>query len=456
MKLKVGVVGPLKSTHLIQELGHEFDDKLVLHPFVYESVEETIEIIRNNEQHVDIWLFSGQMPYFLAQDSKTQKPTFFLPLDGSSLTNVLLHVGYQEQRRLQKLSLDSLSQKLVDETFAELRLDAEHVHLYPYSNYRPVQELIDFHRLRYESGRVETCITGVRSVYDTLKNLDIPVYRIEPTRLSIRQTLERICHQGETMHFQRAQIAIQVVQIEDFIKTIARNLNSYDVYRLVLKVQEIVVEYTEHIQGSFVPLGDNKFMIFSTRGSLQEYGAGINAFLQRVHAVTDLSVHVGTGYGVTALTAEKNAYLALDHAGTYGSTTCAILIDDRGAVHGPLYQPKTLSFSNRTEDTVLLAKLKQVGVSIGTHNKIVAVQANLGQSSISALALSEWLGMTTRNASRILASLKACQLAKIVGKETGVGQGRPRLIYRVGDDSVSPRTDLNAPSQLHAESPPTG
>lgn len=50
----------------------------------------------------------------------------------------------------------------------------------------------------------------------------------------------------------------------------------------------------------------------------------------------------------------------------------------------------------------------------------------------SADDLSKWLGMTQRNARRILSCLEKVELAEVVGTEAPGPRGRPRKIFKIG------------------------
>lgn len=62
LKAKVGAVGPKDSLDLIKEIAEEYKDQMDLILFIYESVDETTEIVERNKHAVDVWIFSGLTP----------------------------------------------------------------------------------------------------------------------------------------------------------------------------------------------------------------------------------------------------------------------------------------------------------------------------------------------------------------------------------------------------------
>ncbi len=134
-------------------------------------------------------------------------------------------------------------------------------------------------------------------------------------------------------------------------------------------------------------------------------------------------------FGVTALSAERNAQLALGHAKNHRDA--AILVDHDGSIEGPLRQTNSISYEYWTQDKEMSENLKKAGVSITTFNKIISVQKALGQKYISASMIAEWMGMTPRNARRILSDLAEHNIIELIGEETPTNRGRPRKIYRI-------------------------
>lgn len=432
MIVKVGAVGPKDSIELLSDIGKEFQNHITIIPLIYTDIQETPRIVQEMKGKIDIWVFSGQAPYSIAKEYLDNEKTLVPQLNGSSLTKVLMEIVYRDHRRVDRVSFDTLHMHHLQETCNELGLQAGDIHLLSYPGYKPIQELVAFHSTLYRDGKVDACATCVSSVYEELKAAQIPVYRISPNRMSIRSLLNLARTAGESLHFKKSQIAVMTIEVNGLEKLIGENKSSYDVSRLHLRLQEQILNYVEEVSGAFISTGNGKYMIFSTRGAF-EGNPNVHAsnLLERLSVVTDRQTNIGIGYGVTALSAERNAQLALIHAQKIGS--CAILVDDEGSIHGPLQQPDSISFLYRTDDAHMNELLKKAGVTITTFTKLQAVQKHLGKNSISAPEIAELLSMTTRNARRILTDLEQQGLAQIIGEEVPTNRGRPRKIYRISD-----------------------
>lgn len=429
MKTKVGVVGPETSVDIIMAIGAEFLQQLELIRYDYSSVSEVRNIVQNNLSDIDMWLFSGQIPYLQANNIAPLNNSLFLPVNSSSLAKILLQIYANESRILSKFSIDCITEEDLHETVLDCELNDECMRTLPFSAENRLEDYIQFHGDLYRAGEVDACITSITLVYQALQDLGVPVYRMFPTRYSIRQLMTIICHHGETLQFKRSQIAIHVIQVEGF-DSMAGNRATYRLHRVDLKLREIILSYTEELLGSFVYLGNGMFIIFSNRGSIDDRYDRAVTLQSQIRQSTNLDSNIGIGYGTTSLFAEKNAYLALSHARQqlHPST---MLVDDHGSISGPLQTPESLSYRFRTTDREIAKKLQDAGINITTFAKLAALQENVDEGALTANIVSNILGMTPRNARRILNLLERYELATTIGHEALSDKGRPSKLYRV-------------------------
>ncbi|WP_240375856.1 hypothetical protein [Bacillus piscicola] len=429
LKINVGIVGPEDTVSLILKIVKEYEDKITAYPFVYKHAEETTDIVKKNQRDMDIWFFSGRTPFTLAKKSRVRQPFFYLELNGTSLTHVLVKMHYKDYQDISRISVDMLKERDIYEAYQDLDLPLTDVFIYEYPGYTPISEIVDFHSNLYMQGKVKVCATCLRYVYDELKRKGIPVYRITPTKTNVRSTIETALQRWETLQFKQSQIAVMLIRTGDMDNVDDKHTVSYDAHRLNFKLQSSIIDYAETVTGSFAALGIGKFIIFSTRGSIEQYESEAISLLEQLALITDYPSHIGIGYGDSALAAEENARVALYHAQLYGDF-CAFLVDNKGGVEGPLQQRQNISFEYRTENKEINAQLEKAGVTITTYNKMLSVQKNYGDNILTASIIAEWLKMTERNARRILNSLVTHGLAEIIGKEAPKA-GRPRQIFRI-------------------------
>ncbi|PIC57976.1 hypothetical protein CSV80_06635 [Sporosarcina sp. P12(2017)] len=436
MKTRVGIVGPKDSVEIMKDIAKEFEDQMTPVCFEYKNSIETTEIVEKNQHIIDIWIFSGQTPFSLAKESSSNQLFFYLSLDGSSLTKTLLNIVYNSKNDLRNISFDMMEERDISETYRSLNISYEQCHLYEYHGVTPINQIIEFHSMLYNKGKVSVCVTSLSDVYEALTSQGIPVYRVTPTLANVRTTYTSALQQWEALNFKQSQLTVMLISIDNINKIEKPHSFSYDIHRLNLELQSAILTFTESISGSFLSIGTGTFIIFSTRGSLRNAGDQSVRLLDSLSLITDFPSNIGIGYGDSALAAEENARLALLHAQNYNSNS-AFLVENDGMVKGPLNKSKSISFEFRNVDEEIGNKLKECGVSITSFNKIMSVQRNLGKHAITAADIAEWLKMTERNARRLLNNLTNAGIAKIIGQEAPATRGRPRNVYQVGLNYLS-------------------
>lgn len=89
-----------------------------------------------------------------------------------------------------------------------------------------------------------------------LKKINVPTYRIKPTKMVITETILIACQKSEIIQFKNSQVSVLILQIYEMNKLIAENSASFDAHRLNLKIQEIIIDFAENILGSFMHQGN--------------------------------------------------------------------------------------------------------------------------------------------------------------------------------------------------------
>src|SRR5699024_11427863 len=79
----------------------------------------------------------------------------FPTLNGSSLMKALLYITYHDQLNLEMMSLDTITETEVEETFSELQLSLNSVKLFSYKGYKTTEALIKFHYDLFKSNQTK-------------------------------------------------------------------------------------------------------------------------------------------------------------------------------------------------------------------------------------------------------------------------------------------------------------
>ncbi|MEG6584849.1 GTP cyclohydrolase [Dendrosporobacter sp. 1207_IL3150] len=431
-KINIAVVGPSDSVALICDVAQEKADKINILPFIYQDAPEVPDIIAQNDDRVDAWLFSGKVPHMYAlKSNKTSKPLLYIPHTGSSLYRVLIQILYIERLEIDRISFDTFSAKEIEETFTDISLDMPEYYTNEYSGTISGEELTKYHYDLWQDSKTSIAVTCFHSSFRKLKQLGIPAFRIWPTRSNIRSMLSTAINKVEAARFKGGQIAIHHIVIggyDDFVREAA---SGYDAKRKELQLYDILIKYTEAVKGSILMHDNGRYTIYSTRGSVEEVTKSFTTIPVHEDITQKLAINVsgGIGFGQTAHAADQNAHAALGLARQAGDGKWMVVLDNKVAL-GPLNSAVHIKYEIRCENKDVRKLAEQLNVSITTINKLIAVFTKLENKVVNADDIALYLNITTRSARRLLGNLVDNDFAELVGEE-GVGKGRPRKLYQV-------------------------
>ncbi|WP_240375867.1 hypothetical protein [Bacillus piscicola] len=434
--MRAGILGPSDMVLSIRTLiDREFEQKITAVPFPYHQPSEATSLINENMDRVDVWVLSGPGLYPFVEKSDSKQPFYYLTADNFSLLQTLMNISYNDGKSIERVSIDFLNPLTVAETYDNLGLPVSDVMVKEYSGEIPLKDYLIFHKKLYEEDQVDICITALRFVYDELIKQDIPAYRILPTRTNIRDRLQDALQDWNLAHSIDSQIAVVLIKVKKHLEHLHYQENNYATERLNIKLEELIIEFSEKISGSFIPVGTDTFLIFSTRGPINEETKAIQELLTKCAFLIDLPANIGIGYGKSAHQAETSARLALTRSQNNGFFS-AHSFDASNNSEELLQDPEYLNFENIKVPDHILNKLKHLGVPLLTFRKMIYLQRyiNVYESGITALTVSKWLQMTERNARRILSELTDSGVASIAGTIPAETKGRPRNVYLINID----------------------
>ena len=429
-RIRLGIVGPLDSIALAQEVALERPDILETVPIVYQDASEVPQIVTRRGNDVDIWLFSGIVPYQRALSMKLNKPLFYIPHTGSSLWRALLQITYIEKLKFESMSFDTFSLQEIEETFTDIDLPLPKIYVNHYQGVVSAGDMTEYHYNLWKKGNTNIAVTCFFATYENLKKMGVPVFRIWPTRSTIRTTLDITISAFEAQRFKGSQLAIQHIVIDGY-DDVVRASSSYGAKKIDLRLYEILVGYAEKLKGSIVIRGNGQYTLYSTRGILEEFTDTFTVMpiLDDLTRNVAAKVSGGIGFGATAYDSEENAYRALGLGKQRGKGLWMVVTDSRDVI-GPLSSVTYLKYSISTDDVVLRQFADQLKINITTVNKLLAAISKIDKDAIAADDLAMYLAITPRSARRLLSTLVDQGLAEVIGEEM-LAKGRPRKLYKV-------------------------
>lgn len=431
MKIKIGLVGAIDSVNIMEEVAKEYDEKIEIISLKYKQKKETTKLIKDNMHKVDMFLFSGIVPYTIAMGSvDISKLCTYVPRQGTCLYKNIWQIK-EQNFPLDYVSFDLIKEKEIREIYYELGIKKYNIYAYPYEGDIDYEKLAKYHYNLWKNKHTQIAVTSLLSTYNLLKEWGVPVLRITLTKSLIRQSIETAIYQETTKRLKQNQIAILIIKISDIGKIVKKYSSEYEIQKLNIKLYEVLLDYAKILQGSIYSFGYEKHFIFTTRGALENPCNDYETtdLIEDIKRKIGITIDCGIGLGKTAYDAETNANIALQHSNDYDGNY-AFMVDDEGNIEGPLGVKNNLTYSitNNDKDIIEIAKKAELSAAYISKLRYVAKQNN---NSINSKDMAYYLNVTERSARRILNKLCKANYAKEVGQDNLTNKGRPRKTYEI-------------------------
>ena len=426
----IGVVGPEDSINLIRSVAETTPeiDSIVFRS--YEKPEDAVMVAREMERSCHVILFSGRLPYALSMnDPQPWKVGLgFVPHTASDFYRTLTYILRDTGGEFVKISLDVLSRDLMSEVSQETGMpEIEHLYSFnstPDHEIPRTEELIDFHQRAWDAGDVSLCVTCLGSVYEGLVKRGIPSRRVEHSRGSIREALERARFVSELRVNQATSIAVAIVQTPTTEQNPAER---YEMELQDLRRREVALKVARALRGQVTGVTPETITVTTSRGVVETIFERIQSGQRSALEMEELPDGTSAGFGIdiTIELAEKNALTALDIS-RQRQTPIAVFSD------GSIWtgEPEQALW---TRDSNLAFKELSEHLGLGplAFSRLLSALRKLDHKSLTARQLGDAYGIEARSARRLLNSLAKAGFAAEKGKEASGGAGRPQTVFAV-------------------------
>jgi hypothetical protein len=435
---KIAVIGPQDSIDDCLQVALEYPN-LTLHGFPYESEAQAPELLKSLGNQYDVILFTGPLPFYMTKNQPVLSdiPAVFIPFNGSGLYRALFQIRNLDSFR--RISIDTISQEEVHSAFRELGLTDFPNEILEYNQPLAREEYVSYHKNLYDRGEIDVALTCIRSCYQELQKLGVPVVRIFPLLSVIRETLDRVSLIGESLWHKGFQLAVGIVSVNRYGEW-SNQKGIHDIQKLQVQVTQSLILFTKEVDGHFIHTGPGEFLFFTTRALIERSTHKFSrppVVLQQTYLPEELSLSIGIGVGGTANLAAENARIALQKARMEDGNTCYVVNEDHQVI-GPLGKNDSSIIELRTTGEFILNAVKKTGLSAPTLNKVFNAIEQAGQD-FTVNEVAAFLGMTLRSTRRLLQQLEQANFLKIVGQESVHSRGKPRKVYRLSKSQI--RTD---------------
>ncbi|PPA71053.1 hypothetical protein [Jeotgalibacillus proteolyticus] len=413
--MKIGVVGSRQFLEDIERLKGRYG-KISFYPYLYESPVEAEELIRSAEDRMDVWLFSGVIPYFYAlPEVKRQALLYtYAPFTEIMVTLSLFKLFYQEGILIKEVSLDLPDQQTVHHVMSQLGANDEVCHIKDYAwiykgqpnrDELNLEEFVRYHKSLYESGETAMALTSIHAVYDRLVSLGVPAQYMIQAESATVEGIERAIQIGRIEQEKKSQVA--VIKVEGSYR------NDYN-------------SFIRSLNGT-VKQNKNNWNLYSTRGAVEDK---LYALLQGRR--DELPV-VGIGFGKTVRRAELHAEDALQYAKKkHRETAVAYLLDDKDVL-SEWKAERTLHLKVKTDSEKVMHIAEEIDLAAKAVHLFLSFITDGDSHAFTANDFAAYTEKSRRSAERVIKKFVEYDYIKNAGTERPYDQGRPRAVYSATD-----------------------
>lgn len=404
MDIRIAVLGSANFIDRLKELEHDLVSTR-LDYYIYQSPVDATEIVKKIKP-CDVVFFSGSLPYIYAKGASEDLPvpTHYLKQDETVITTTLLSVYFSHNIPIEQLSIDLIEPRLIQNVLEDIGQSEQYPHMLTIDPTFELEEVVNFHKKLYHSGKTSLSITSIHAVFHALQDNKVPVIRMLDSKNSILKGLEEAKSMALLVKSESAKIAIGYIQSNEVIS------------------EEVLKKIANTIQANFVQTDNHLYTFFSTQGNVEI--ALENNTIQHWFDLAKRPIKIAFGYGKTVIEATQNAKDALP----YTAANTAYLITDHKELLGP-YPNRQQQIQLKTNDPKLVKIAKETTLSPANLSKIMQFSRSHGSIEFTAYDLEIYLQVSRRTTERLLKKLVDQGYARIIGEEMTYQQGRPRSIY---------------------------
>ncbi len=426
-ELKIGVIGPRDSFVKIKKAVGDYYQGIELIPYIREYVNESIDAFEAAERCCDGMIFTGVgVEGYIREHREIHTPYVTIPRGGYSIMSTIWAMS-NDRVNYERLSIDVVDDQILQEVIDEFDIQFTALYTMPYQVVLEESEYADHHRDLFRDRKIDAIITGFGSVYTALKEEGLPVYRLYPNTILVRQNLETLIHHIKSTEMRSAGIAIQIVRLKGMTHD---SLCKYDDLKKRGEFYLRIVDYVREVQGSLFAFGREEMIIFTTRGELEsQMNRAMFRGLVAWGRQHNTNFYSGIGYGSTAYEAERAARKALEHAKRL--TASGAFIVDNGEIIGPIDEMDELKYQLKVDDKRILTISERTGIDASYITKLQAIIEKNGKKEYDSLDLADILGVGERTARRLIKKILDAGYGVVAAKESASRRGRPRTIVRI-------------------------
>ena len=424
-----------------EERMKEKTENIKIEYFLYDTLEELLDIFRKIHSQYDGFYVSGLIPYQAIRTMGKEGSEALIEVANVDIANtyriLIQHLVGENTVQLSRIGMDFLRfESDLEEVILQGRF-AEVVHSYEgrWKNFNTIEEIkaeeqavSDYYEKQCKNKKIDMIITYFYSACENMKKFEIPCYYVYASSSAFWQSIENLKNSIALCRMEKDKSAVICIDKEQIREE--KKDNFYQADRELLK---IIRDFNASYFNQFV-LKDGQhnlelYMDFS------EMEAITNGFQKcpLYEAIAEKMGFIGSvGYGVgdNLYHARINAINASLYGRNGGKNFGgSFLMDEKGNL--TVLKSETVENAVKISEDYIKRIANEVRLSAETIVRLIGVMKSLDTNQITSHDLVYGLNISLRNANKFLSNMEKYDYAEIVGYKRIGNKGRPVRVYQL-------------------------
>lgn len=442
MKAKIIVITSSYLHNYVQHILEELNPDSIVHVIEYTNFDHVAQIYLENENSTDGFLVSGRAALAALERSvpNHKKPVLAFQADLASLYQLMVEL-FIENRNLdtRRVILDFMLPVSPDATFEYFlhNIDLEKTETQIDSWLAGVSKegFSDFELsiirkavMLWESHSIDMVVSQYGSIIPYLEARGIPCRYVAPSKQLFQSVLEKLLSQIEleSIHANFPAVIAFASQDAPSAQTPPAELQA-----AVASFQKDFPVY------AIMQEEGSRCYLYTTRKAVYHITEELRNchFRKQLKDNFHITAAVGYGIGRNVTDAKKHADDALKES---FFSNDSFVVDEKHRILGPLSSAQYLEVHKKIPDE-LSDIAHQCNLSPLTIQKLFSIIRLTGSNKFTTQTLSEHLGVTVRNANRIIQNLEKGGAAVFAHTQSSATKGRPVKVYelKISEDTLA-------------------
>ena len=441
MNYKIALLLKKHYRNFCEEKNRSKPENIEIDYFLYDTLEELLDIFKKIHHQYDGFYVSGLIPYQAIRTMGKEGCEALIEVANVDIANtyriLIQHLVGKDAVHLSRIGMDflrfesDLEEVILQDRFAEV------VHSYEgrWKKFKTIEEIEEeeqavsaYYRKQCENQEIDLIITYFYSACEQVKEFQIPCYYVYPGSSAFWQSIENLKNNIALNRMEQDKSAVICIDKEEMRERKKTYFHQFET-QLLTFAQEFNAKFFNQM---ILKDGNHNLELYMDFSEMETITKGFTECPLYKTMVDNMGFSGSIGYGVgeNLYQARINAINASRYGKNGGKNTGgSFFMDERGNL--------TVLKSGTTEKTVKISEdyvrtiANAVRLSAETIVRIIGVMHSLNTDKITSHDLVYGLNISLRNANKFLSNMEKYHYAEIVGYKRIGNKGRPVRVYQL-------------------------